>query len=161
MATVEIGNEVIVKGTRDVKTKGGADYFGQSNIYEATVLTNLYGNHEYSTDSFITTLTLAEFYSLDPKVDYSTSVYVLKATVNYTATAYSSNYELTDANGTKVTLYCSSAKQYSFLEQFAGQEVTMEIAACNWNDKKYYRGCILAVYTENGKVLNTLNFDNN
>ena len=161
MATVEIGNEVIVKGTRDVKTKGGADYFGQSNIYEASVLTNLYGNHEYSTATFITDLTLADFYALDPKVDYSTSVYVLKATINFAGSAYSSNYELTDANGTKVTLYCSSAKQYGFLEQFVGQEVTLEMAACNWNDKKYYRGCILAVYTENGKVLNTLNFDNN
>jgi len=161
MATVEIGNEVIVKGTRDVKTKGGADYFGQSNLYNSVVLTNLYGNHEYSTATFDNTITLADFYNLDPKVDYSTKVYVLKATIGFAGTAYSSNYELTDGNGTKVTLYCSGAKQYAFLEQFNGQEVTLEIAPCNWNDKKYYRGCILAVYTENGKVINSLNFDNN
>ena len=36
----------------------------------------------------------------------------------------------------------------------------MELAPCNWNDKKYYRGCVLAVYTDGGKILNELNFQN-
>ena len=67
----------------------------------------------------------------------------------------------TDDAGNKTTfgLYCSSAAQYSWLKAFAGEEVTMEITACNWNDKNYWRGCVLAVYTEDGKVMNTLNFD--
>ncbi len=158
MATLKLGNEVILQGTRDVKSKGGDKYFGQSNLYNSVVLLNLYGSHDYSTATFDDSITLADFYALDPKVDYSTKVYVLKATINFAGSAYSSNYELTDANGTKVTLYCSSAKQYAFLEQFKGQEVTLEIAPCNWNDKTYYRGCILAVRTEDGKVINTLNF---
>lgn len=160
LADLEIGHEVILKGTRDVKTKGGADYFGQSNIYNAEVLTNLYGSHEYSTATFDSSITLTDFYSLDPKVDYTTKVYVLKATVTVNETAYYTNIDLYSGD-TKVSLYCSSANQYSWLKEFAGQEVTIEIAPCNWNDKKYYRGCVLAVYTENGKVLNTLNFDNN
>lgn len=161
MAQIELGNEVIIQGTRDVKTKGGAAYFGQTNIYNAKLLVNLYGTHEYSTATFDDSITIADFYALDPLVDYSTKVYILKATIGFTGTAYSSNYQLTDANGTAVTLYCSGAKQYSWLEQFAGQEVTMEIAPCNWNDKTYYRGCILAVYTEDGKVINQLNYESN
>lgn len=68
---------------------------------------------------------------------------------------------ITDESGNKVTLYCSSGKQYGFLKQFAGQEVTMELAACNWNNKTFWAGCVLSVITEDGKVVNSLNFDNN
>ena len=38
--------------------------------------------------------------------------------------------------------------------------ITIEVAACNWNDKNYYTGCVLAVITEDGKILNELNFSN-
>ena len=63
-------------------------------------------------------------------------------------------------NGTEFPLYMSGAGQYSFLDQFAGEEVTLEIALCNWNDKTdKYRGCILAVITDDGKVYNELNFN--
>ena len=72
---------------------------------------------------------------------------------------YSSNIYLTDGS-TQVRLYCSSASQYSWLKQYAGQEVTVEIAACNWNSKNYYVGCVLAVINADGtKTLNTLNFN--
>ncbi len=157
LATLKIGNEVILTGTRSVKTKGGDGYFGQSYIADAQVVVNNYGTHEYSTKTFITDKTLADFYALDPKTDYSTSVYVLKATVNVVEAAYYTNIELVSGS-TKVSLYCSSANQYNWLKAFAGKEITVEVAACNWNDKTYWRGCVLAAYTEDGKVLNTLNF---
>ena len=159
MATLQIGNEVVVQGTRDVKTKGGTTYFGQSNIYDATVLINYYGNHEYSTKTFVTDKTLAEVVALDLLVDYTTTVFVFKATVVLEETAYYSNIFLSDGNGTKLLLYSSSAKQYSWLNAYEGQEITVEVAPCNWNDKKdCYRGCVLAVVTEDGKICNELNF---
>ena len=76
---------------------------------------------------------------------------------------YSSNYKLiSTASNTYISLYCSGAGQYdSLLKQFNGQTVTIEIAACNWNDKNYWRGCVLSVITEDGKVYNQLNFDAN
>ena len=160
MQTLQIGNEVIVTGTRDVKTKGGVGYFGQSSLYNATVVANYYGSHEYSTASFVTGKTLQEIYDLDPMVDYSTTVFTTTATVLVEESAYYTNIYLANANGTKLRLYCSSANQYNWLKAFAGQEVTVEVAACNWNDKDYYTGCVLAVITEDGKVLNTLNFSN-
>jgi hypothetical protein len=83
---------------------------------------------------------------------------VLKANVTVEEAAYYTNIYLTDANGTKLRLYCSSANQYNWLKAFAGQEVTVEVAACNWNDKSYYTGCVLSVVTEDGKVCNELNF---
>ena len=158
MATLSIGDEVVVTGTRDVKTKGGANYFGQSNLYNSTIDVNFYGGHEYSTSTFVTDKTLKEVYDLDPVVDYTTTVFVLKATVTVEEAAYYSNIYLTDANGTQLRLYCSSANQYNWLKAFAGQEVTVEVAACNWNDKNYYTGCVLSVVTEDGKVFNELNF---
>ncbi len=158
MATIKIGDMVVVSGTRDVKTKGGSNYFGQSNLYESTVVANYYGNHTYSTASFVTDKTLKEVYDLDPLVDYTTTVFKLTATVLVEDAAYYSNIYLTDGNGTQLRLYCSSASQYNWLKAYAGQEITVEVAACNWNDKNYYTGCVLAVETAEGKVFNTVNF---
>lgn len=159
MATIEIGHEVVIQGQRKTVTDGGTDYFGQTCVDNATVVTNNYGSHAYSTASFIQGKTLADFYNLNGKEDHGAEVYILKATVNLIENTYYTNIELVSGD-TKVTLYCSGAGQYSFLKQFAGQEVTLELAPCNWNDKKYYRGCVLAVYTDSGKVLNDLNFNN-
>ncbi len=84
---------------------------------------------------------------------------MVKAAVNLVETTYYSTISLTDGD-TKLSLYCSGADQYSFLKAFAGEEVTLEIAPCNWNNKSYYVGCVLAVRTADGKVLNELNFLN-
>ena len=158
MATLQPGNEVILTGVRHINTKGGTNYFGQSCLNDATIVSNTYGKHEYSTASFITDKTLKEVYDLDPTVDYSTSVFVVKAKVLVEESQYYTNIYLVDDNGTQLRLYCSSAKQYNWLKEFAGKEITIEVAACNWNDKNYYTGCVLAVITEDGKILNELNF---
>lgn len=154
---LEIGHEVVLQGNRDLFTNGKEDHHGQTCITNCKVVANYYGTNEYSVATFDNSITLADFYNLDAKVDYTTTVYVLKATVNVVETNFYTNIELTEGD-TKVSLYCSSANQYNWLKDFAGTEVTLEIAPCNWNDKKYYRGCVLAVYTDNGKVVNNLNF---
>ena len=159
ISTLELGQEVILKGKRDCfdnPDKGGNAH-GQTCITGCTVVANNYGKHDYSTKTFKNDITLADFYALDPTVDYTTQVYVLKATVSLEESAYYTNINLTSGD-TKVRLYCSSASQYNFLKAFAGQEVTVEIAPCNWNDKTYYVGCVLSVITENGKVINNYNF---
>ena len=160
-ADIEIGQEIVVKGMRDKFHNGEGNHAGQTAITGATVVANYYGQHDYDTSHFVTDKTLADFRNLDVTMDYSTTVFVLKATVVFNETAYYTNCNLTDADGNKVTLYCSSGKQYGFLKQFAGQEVTIEIAACNWNNKTFWAGCILSVITEEGKIINDLNFQNN
>jgi hypothetical protein len=71
---------------------------------------------------------------------------------------YSSYIELVDGD-TRVRLYCSSAAQYEWLQAYAGKEITVEIAPCNWNSKDYYTGCVLAVRNADGtKTYNELNF---
>ena len=121
-------------------------------------MVNYYGKHEYSTAKFVEGVTGQEFYALDKTVDYSTTVFVLTGTVKVIEETYSTKIKFT-VDGQDLTLYCSSANQYSWLTVYNGQEVTLEVAACNWNDKTYWAGCALAARTADGKVLNTLNFD--
>lgn len=158
---IEIGQEIVIKGKRDKFHNGEGNHAGQTAITGATVIANYYGQNAYDDSHFVTDKTLTDFHNLDVTVDYSTTVFVVKATVVFNETAYYTNCNLIDADGNKVTLYCSSGKQYGFLKQFAGQEVTMELAACNWNNKTYWAGCVLSVITEDGKVINSLNFDHN
>ena len=115
-------------------------------------------NHEYSTASFITDKTLDDFYTLNADEDHSTEVYVATGTVLLEETAYYTNIKLQTPNGSKLTLYSSSANQYNWLKAYAGQEITVEIVPCNWNGKSYYAGCVIAVRTADGKILNELNF---
>ncbi len=155
LATLKIGHEVVLEGTF---YRCGEDTSKQTRIDNATVVANYYGSHDYSSATFVTDKTLADFSKLDVAVDYTTTVFVLKATVQLSGNAYYTNIKLTDGTNT-ISLYCSSANQYEFLKAYDGQEITIEIAACNWNEKSFYTGCVLAIRTEDGKILNTLNFN--
>ena len=156
MSTVQIGQEVVLSGVRHQNTKG--QVIGQTCIKDAKVVANNYGSHNYNTDFFVTDKTVADFYALDINTNYTTTVFVLKATVVVEESKYYTNIYLSDGTN-QVRLYCSSANQYNWLKAYAGQEVTLEVAACNWNDKSYYTGCVLAVRNADGtKTLNELNF---
>ncbi len=155
---IEIGHEIVLTGKRDLFRKDGKTHAGQLCITNAEVLANYYGSHDYPTDGFITDKTLADVYNLNVNDQHSTEVYVVKATVILEETAYYSNIKLTDGTN-NLTLYSSGSGQYAFLKDYVGQEVTVELAPCNWNDKSYYAGCVLAVYTEDGKIVNSLNFN--
>lgn len=159
LATLEIGYEIVLEGTRFFKYKsGGAGDRGNTCISEAKVVVNNYGSHEYSTDSFKGELTLAEWVKLDVTTDYTTSVYIVTATVVVVEAAYFTNIKLVDGD-TEINLYCSSAAQYKWLQKYAGQTITMELIPCNWSNKSVYPGCVLSVILEDGtKEYNTLNF---
>ena len=158
LAQLQPGHEVVLEGLRHNNTKGGTNYYGQTCLIDAKLVANRYGSHDYADDFFVTGKTLEDFYNLDVMTDYTTTVFVVKATVTVEETQFYTNIYLTDGS-TKVRLYCSNAGQYSWLKAYAGQEVTLELAACNWNDKNYYTGCVLAVVNADGsKEINRLNF---
>ena len=164
LAGLEIGHEIVITGMRERYVKDDSyETHGQTSIVNATVVANYYGSHEYSTEKFITDSTVEAFYDLDETVDYSTTVYVLTVRIERTGNQYSTNYALySTTSNTYISLYCSGAGQYDpLLKQFVGQTVTLEIAPCNWNNKDHWKGCVLAVRTEDGKVYNQLNFDAN
>lgn len=158
LEALSIGDEVVLEGLRYTKCEDSF-YYGQTLIKDAVVLANYYGDHAYCDSTFIHGTSLSDFYNLDVMTDYSTTVFVVDAIVDYVETSYYTTIQLTDGNGTTVSLYCSGAGQYSWLKEFADQQVTVELAACNWNGKNYWRGCVLSVILEDGsKVVNSLNF---
>ena len=155
---LEIGYEVVLEGTRDCFKDADKTHAGQLAVSNCTIVANYYGEHDYHTFDFITDKDLKYIYDLDENEQYSDKVYVVKATVTVEESQYYTNIFLS-GNGVSLRLYCSSASQYSFLKAFAGQEVTVEVAPCNWNNKTYYTGCVLSVTTADGTVvLNELNF---
>ncbi len=156
---IEIGQTVIITGVRTEKKKDDKTHAGQICLTETVLEANLYGNTPYPETGFITDKTLADICKLNVNEYHSTEVYVVKATVEVIEDNYYTSIMLKDGD-TSLALYCSSAKQYAFLSAFAGQEVTLEIAPCNWNDKSFYAGCVLAVYADGSKILNELNFKN-
>lgn len=160
IALLSVGDEVIIKGIKSHKIKDGYTGCGQINVYDAEILVNNYGNHEYSTEFFDTTKTLVDVYNFNVNEDHSTEVYVVNAIVEVVETPYYTNIKLKSLDGSvSLTLYSSSANQYSFLKAFAGQEVTVELAPCNWNSKNYYAGCVISVTYNGEKTVNTLNFN--
>lgn len=158
LAKVQLGQEIILSGTRANRLKDGSSDFGQTNLDACTVLVNNYGSHDYSTASFIEGKTLADVYALSAREDHGAEVYVLTATVKVVEAQYYSNIYLTSGS-TELLLYCSSASQYNWLKTYNGQEVVVEVAPCNWNSKGNYRGCVLAVrHADGSKTCNELNF---
>ncbi len=160
-AGLEIGHQVVLQGKREqyINPSKNVERIGQSAIVEAEILVNYYGKHEYSTAKFITDATIKQVYDLPALEDHSTEVYVLTGTLK-AATNNRGQTSISDANGTAVSFYSGSVDQYAFLAAYDGQEVTLEIAPCNWNDKAYWRGCVLAIRLADGtKIVNTLYFD--
>ena len=133
--------------------------YGQDAIVNSVIVANYYGSHEYSTEKFITDKTLADIAALDATESHSTEVYVVTVTVKVVDAQYYSNIYIVDGE-TELRLYSSSASQYNWLKAYDGQEITVEVAPCNWNDKTNYVGCVLSVVLEDGsKIYNTLNFN--
>jgi hypothetical protein len=157
LSTLTLGDEVILECTRIHRQKDGASHFGQSHLEVVSVVANNYGKHSYSTKSFITGKTITDLKNLSSANDYTTNVYIVKGSVKVVEAQYYSNIYVTDGT-TDWLLYTSSASQYNWLKTYAGQEVTIEIAPCDWNSKGY-KGCVLAITLSDGtKVVNNLNF---
>ena len=157
---LQIGNEIVVRGTRPIRKKDPAatTYHGQTNLDACTILSNDYGKHDYSTATFVTGKSVTDLYGTPATDDATTAVYIVTGSVKVVEADRYSNIYIVDGE-TELRLYCSNASQYNWLKTFDGQTVMLEIALCNWNNKTYYTGCVLAVINEDGtKTVNTLNF---
>jgi hypothetical protein len=156
-----IGQEIVIKGERDcfLKENNVGKIAGQTCISKATIEANYYGDNQYYNGLAVTNKTVSDIYNADPNVDYTTTLYHVTATVVIEETQRYTNIYISDGK-VNLRLYSSSANQYNWLKAYAGKTITVEIAPCNWNDKNYYTGCVLAVILDNGdRICNTLNFD--
>ena len=161
MTTLSIGDEVILQGKRELyinPSKSGR--FGQTSIVDVEILVNYYGNHEYNDSYFITGMTATDIKNFDINEDHTTEVYVMDIVATFNDAGYYTSLTVKDTNGTELKLYMSGAGQYSWMSDYYGQTITVELAPCNWNDKTdQYRVCILAIILEDGtKIYNTSNW---
>ena len=159
---LSIGNEVILTGKREIQKKDdtSTSYYGQTCIEDATINVNFKGTHDYPTNKFITDKTIGEINQYPITDDHTTEIYVLTGTLSFPS-GYGQP-AITDAQGNKISFYSSGSGQYAFLQDFVGQEVTLEIAICNWNGKTWWTGCAIAIRLADGtKILNQLNFTTN
>lgn len=158
LAELSLGDEIIIRAKRDLWGSSGKTPY-QVCLTDATVELNLFGDHDYATNTFDYSKTLADLLAMDVEnVLQTTQVYVIKASVGLDENPYYSNIYLVDGD-TKMQLYTSDSKQYNWLKEYVGQELTFEIAVCNWNSKTPYKGCIISATTPSGeKIINSLNF---
>lgn len=157
---LSIGNEIILTGKREIQKKDDAatTYYGQTCIEDATIILNNKGDHDYPTNKFITDKTIADVLAYPITEDHTTEVYVFTGTLTFPG-GYNQP-KIVDADGNEISFYCGGAGQYSFLQAYNGQEVTLEIAICNWNGKTHWTGCVLAIrFADGTKILNQLNFN--
>ena len=165
LSTLKVGDEVVLHGTRTqygvVEEKNNK---GQSCILDAVIDVNLYGENDYSTKTFQNDKTFEELMKLDYTQDLTNNVYYVKAKVKVEEKPFYTRIKFVDPENEENTLslYSSSANQYSFLFDYADQELTYAVAPCNWNEKTYYAFCVLNVELKDGTIVdNTLNFDIN
>ena len=168
LAKIEMGNDVIMKGTRTHVTKDPNQHVGQSCIDNATLELNLLGEHEYDTSTFIKDKTFEDIYSMiqdSPTKDYTTNVYVFKCKLTKYETQHTTNIEimsdkadLSASNNPYIYLYAGSGSQWSMFNPFQGKEITVEFMFVNWNNKTPYRGCLISATDGETKIMNNLNF---
>lgn len=159
LSGLNLGNEVILKGTRTLFGHEG-NYYGQSVILDCELILNFYGENEYSTTTFDSSKTLDDLLALDVSEDHTTQVYVVEVEVKLVESQYFSNiYIVSSETDQQMILYSSSSNQYNWLKKYAGQTITIELALCNWNKKKQFPGCVLSATGADGiKEVNVLNF---
>ena len=158
---VKLGDEVIVTGTKTHYTKNAASRLGQLLIEDAELVVNLYGNHEFNMENVISDKTIDDIFTLSRTNDditgnyYEVSVYIKKVATNY----YTNYYLTNEVNGsTTLLLYAASGGQYSWLDDYVDQEITVIMSFTDWNTKSEFRGCVLAVVNGDNLIINDLNF---
>ncbi len=171
LASTKPGDEVVVEGYKvHYKKADSNNISGQCAIVgtvtanggtsDTKLLANYYGDHDYTTGYFIDGMTIDDLYNLDASIDYTTNVYKVSAKVVVNNTQYYSNILLQDEGGNnQLRLYSKSVAQYSWLEEYEGEVIEIHLAVCNWNDKNYYTGCVIAIVINGERIINTLNFN--
>ena len=167
-ATIKIGDELIVKGTRNqFKDDPEAEKPGNSIIDGGEILANLHGNNEIPTDSFIVE-SIHNLKDFDYKGDYTTQAYTITANVKMIFGAYATTISLNNPDNDEeyLSIYSSSAGQLKWLTDVACdadgnpiKTVTLNILLCNWNKKTYYRALVMSVTIDGVTTYNTLNFN--
>ena len=158
IADIKDGNKVVVKGTvaHYVKNAGNASNAGYSGDLQLTnpeiidVDTNV---HEIPVTSY-TQSSITEIMNTLPSTNLSSAMFVVRAKVVKNQNTYATSYNLAEVDGgaASLPLYSqNSGNDFKWLDEYAGQEVTIIVAIQNLNLKasgSHWRGLPIKVITE-------------
>lgn len=149
---LSLGDEVVVQGNKqDFLYNDNTN--GQREIYNATILQNNHGNHEYSKKSFITT-TYDEFKQIKESSTSKDTAqgYIVRAKLKTIPGQRSNTYNMyTDADSKGMQLYAGGNVKFIDDNPTNDEEVTLEVLICNWNGKIKFS--IISYTFDNGKVV--------
>lgn len=158
-ATVAVGDEVIVKGKKEIYNTKGEAILGQTQISNATVEVNNFGKHAIDDSTFIKGKTVAEIYDIANKpleaqpFAYESEVYVTQSSGNNSTLQFKDS---ADAS-TYLQCYGSGIGQYSWItEPFMNKTVTVSFMLVNPNNKTYWRPVPFRATDGTTTVYNTL-----
>lgn len=154
--SLSIGDEVTVKGTRSYNIYKEEET-KQITVREAEIILNNYGNHPHD-DSTFKTVTVDEMLALAKDSSTTTAQgYVATGKVIKDAQTYYTNYYFGTAKN-NIQFYAANGNQYSMLDNYLDEDVTIEFVFTDWNNKSSYRICLISIITDEGKVINDYNF---
>lgn len=159
--TIALGNDIVIKGTKNHKTNNPNTMVGQIYVENASLVLNLLGDNTYSDDTFITDLSFDQVLEKlsDLMIDQTTNVYVCNCYINKVEGTHSTNYYLAkEKDGKDIYLYAGSGSQYSIFDELLEKEVSVTFAFVNWNSKSPYRACIISATDGETSILNNYNF---
>lgn len=158
IADINEGYKVIVKAKlthyiKNADNATNAEYTGDIQLVEPEILnvdTNIF---EIPTTSY-TESSITEIMNTLPSTNLSSAMFVVRAKVVKNVSAYATSYNLAEVDGgtASLPLYSqNSGNDFKWLDEYAGQEVTIIVAVQNLNLKasgSHWRGLPIKVITE-------------
>ncbi len=158
IADIKDGNKVVVKGTvahyvKNADNASNAGYSGDLQLTNPEIIDVDTNVHEIPATSY-TQSSITEIMNTLPSTNLSSAMFVVRAKVVKNQNTYATSYNLVEVDGgaASLPLYSqNSGNDFKWLDEYAGQEVTIIVAIQNLNLKasgSHWRGLPIKVITE-------------
>lgn len=158
IADIKDGNKVVVKGTvahyvKNADNASNAGYSGDLQLTNPEIIDVDTNVHEIPATSY-TQSSITEIMNTLPSTNLSSAMFVVRAKVVKNQNTYATSYNLAEVDGgtASLPLYSqNSGNDFKWLDEYAGQEVTIIVAIQNLNLKasgSHWRGLPIKVITE-------------
>lgn len=158
IADIKDGDKVTLKAivTHYVKNADNAaneNYTGDLQLTDPEIIDVDTNAHEIPSTSY-TESSISEIMNTSPSTNLSSSMFVVRAKVVKNQNTYATSYNLAEVDGgaASLPLYSqNSGNDFKWLDEYAGQEVTIIVAIQNLNLKasgSHWRGLPIKVITE-------------
>lgn len=155
LSAIEEGNKIVLSATvnhyvKDENNATNANYDGDFQLTDNVVLNIDKNKYSIPTTSY-TDSSIATIMSTSFSTNLTGNIYKVTCKVVRNDSTYSKSYSLYDVNDTSISLPLysqNSGADFTWLDDYNNQEVTMLVAVQNLNLKKsdsHYRGCPISI----------------